>query len=147
MAGDPSKMTIWTGYFDIRTSRTGGRRVSKEASIPNPTLDAIVWAARDAGITKMKRDAEVSHPARPYAKEGRLILSSADAKNSTGADSKEGVIQSIGHRLRSQYKASKSTDGSASPGKKPQRGGAQRSQRKSFKGKSSGQKKKKFGRR
>jgi hypothetical protein len=95
----------------------------------------------------MKRDAEVSHPARPYAKEGRLILSSADAKNSTGSDSKEGVIQSIGHRLRRQYKASKSTDGSAGPGKKPKRGGAQRSQRKSFKGKSSGQRKKKFGRR
>ena len=147
MAGDSSKMTIWTGYFDIRTSSTDGRRVPKEASIPNPTLDAIAWAARDAGITKMKRDTEVSHPARPYAKEGRLILSSADAKNSTGADSKEGVMQSIGIRLRRQYKASKSTDGSAPAGKKSQRGGAQRSQRKSFKGKSGGQRKKKFGRR
>ena len=148
MAGDPSKMTIWTGYFDIRTSRSEGRRVPKEASIPNPSLDAIAWAARDAGITKMKRDAEVSHPARPYSKEGRLILSTADAKNSTGAESKEGVMQSIGLRLRRQYNASKSEEGGAKQtSSRGKAGKQQRSQRKSFKQKPSGAShRKKFGR-
>ena len=38
MPHDASKMSIWTGYFDSRLSRSAGRRVPKEASVPNPTL-------------------------------------------------------------------------------------------------------------
>ena len=66
-------MTLWTRYFDSKLSRSEGRRVPKEASIPNPSLDALVWAARDVGLSKMKRDLEASHPSRPHSKEGRLI--------------------------------------------------------------------------
>ncbi|DAC46254.1 MAG TPA: hypothetical protein HA308_04335, partial [Candidatus Thalassarchaeaceae archaeon] len=55
MSGDPSKMTVWTGYFDSRVTRSGGRRVGKDASIPQPTLDALAWAASKVGIRKMKK--------------------------------------------------------------------------------------------
>lgn len=145
MTADKSKMIIWTRYFDSKLSRSEGRRVPKEASIPNPSLDAIVWAARDVGLSKMKRDSEASHPSRPHNNEGRLILSSKEAISVTKAESKEGVMQSIGLRLRRQFKESKNDE---SVNKKSQKKGDRqiRTQRKSFKGNTSGQRKKKFGR-
>lgn len=88
MTADKSKMTLWTRYFDSKLSRSEGRRVPKEASIPNPSLDALVWAARDVGLSKMKRDLEASHPSRPHSKEGRLILSTQEAISVTRAESK-----------------------------------------------------------
>ncbi len=145
MTADKSKMIIWTRYFDSKLSRSEGRRVPKEASIPNPSLDAIVWAARDVGLSKMKRDTEASHPSRPHNNEGRLILSTQEAISVTKAESKEGVMQSIGLRLRRQFKESKNDE---SVNKKSQKKGDRqiRTQRKSFKGNTSGQRKKKFGR-
>ena len=145
MTADKSKMIIWTRYFDSKLSRSEGRRVPKEASIPNPSLDAIVWAARDVGLSKMKRDTEASHPSRPHNNEGRLILSTQEAISVTKAESKEGVMQSIGLRLRRQFKESKNDE---SVKKKSQKKGDRqiRTQRKSFKGNTSGQRKKKFGR-
>nr|ANV81102.1 signal recognition particle protein Srp19 [uncultured Candidatus Thalassoarchaea sp.] len=145
MTADKSKMTLWTRYFDSKLSRSEGRRVPKEASIPSPSLDSIVWAARDLGLSKMKRDLEASHPSRPHLNEGRLILSTKEAISVTNADSKEGVMQSIGLRLRRQYVEAKNDE---TPNKKPQKKGDKqvRSQRKSFKGKNSGQRKKRFGR-
>ena len=118
MTADKSKMTIWTRYFDSKLSRSEGRRVPKEASIPSPSLDSIVWAARDIGLSKMKRDADASHPSRPYSKEGRLILSTKEAISLTNADSKEGVMKSIGLRLRHQYVEAKNDE---NPKMKPQK--------------------------
>ena len=145
MTADKSKMTLWTRYFDSKLSRSEGRRVPKEASIPNPSLDALVWAARDVGLSKMKRDLEASHPSRPHSKEGRLILSTQEAISVTRAESKEGVMQSIGLRLRRQFKEAKVDE---STNKKPQKKGDKqiRNQLKSFKGNTGGQRKKKFGR-
>ena len=145
MTADKSKMTLWTRYFDSKLSRSEGRRDPKEASIPNPSLDALVWAARDAGLSKMKRDLEASHPSRPHSKEGRLILSTQEAISVTRAESKEGVMQSIGLRLRRQFKEAKANE---STNKKSQKKGDKqiRNQRKSFKGNTGGQRKKKFGR-
>ncbi len=67
----------------------------KEAAISTPTLEAVAWAARAAGITRMRRKPESSHPSRPFTQEGRLEISTKDALSSTGSDSKEGVLQSI----------------------------------------------------
>ena len=104
MPHDPSKMSLWTGYFDSKLSRSSGRRVPREASVPNPTLETVAWAAKSVGISKMKRDAEASHPSRPHQQEGRLVLSTQDALNATNAGSKEGVMQSIGLKLNKQTK-------------------------------------------
>ncbi|MFL2966060.1 MAG: signal recognition particle subunit SRP19/SEC65 family protein [Candidatus Thalassarchaeaceae archaeon] len=70
MASRTEEMWVWTGYFDARLSRSEGRRVPKEAAIANPTLEAVAWAARAAGITRMRRKPETSHPSRPYSQEG-----------------------------------------------------------------------------
>ncbi|MBT4391745.1 MAG: hypothetical protein HOJ64_01045 [Euryarchaeota archaeon] len=145
MTRDPRKMRIWTRYFDSKLSRSNGRRVPREASIPNPSLDAIVWAARDAGISKMKREEDAKHPSRSFSKEGMLILSTKDALESTKAESKEGVLQSIGLRLRKNYSSSKLENKSTSINRPGNR--QKLSQRKSFKNKAkSSKRRKKIGR-
>ena len=145
MAGDPSKMTLWTGYFDSKLTRSSGRRVAKDASIPQPSLDALAWAAKKAGIRKMKKQPEASHPSRPHASEGRLVLATNDAMEATASDSKEAVMRQIGLKMRSEMMESKQEgrkDASSGPAKGDRR---KRAQRKSFKQKG-GQRKRKFGR-
>ena len=145
MPHDPSKMSVWTGYFDSKLSRSAGRRVPKEASVPNPSLETVAWAAKAVGISKMKRDTDASHPSRPHLGEGRLVLSTQDALSATSSDSKEGVMQSIGLRLHSQTKEAKEQEGKQQA-RGPSKGDRQRrAQRKSFKQKG-GQRRKKFGR-
>ena len=100
----------------------------------NPTLDGLAYAARSAGIRKMKKEEKTSHPSRPHEQEGRLWISTADALSGTGATSKEGVLQAIGtawNTQQSEIKASEKAAKISGPKTGDKRG---RSQRKSFKG-------------
>ncbi|MEE2651030.1 MAG: signal recognition particle subunit SRP19/SEC65 family protein [Candidatus Thermoplasmatota archaeon] len=145
MASRPDEMTLWTRYFDARLSRSDGRRVPKQASIPGPTLDSVVWAARSAGIRTMRQEPEASHPSRPYAKEGRLVVPPKHALEATGAQSKEGVMQAIGGILRSRMVEAKD-QGKAISNRGPAKGDRrQRAQRKSFKQRSASKRRSKFG--
>ena len=139
------EMTLWTGYFDSRLSRSDGRRVPKKASIPKPTLESVVWAARNTGIRKMRQEPEASHPSRPHASEGRLVMPPSHALEVTGASSKEGVMQEIGKvlRTRSEQAREQGKEQRRTPSKGDRR---QRAQRKSFKRRPGGKTKKKFGR-
>ena len=144
MAAKRDEMTLWTGYFDARMSRSEGRRVPKSASILRPTLDSVVWAARSAGIRKMRQEPETSHPSRPYAKEGRLVVPPSHALEVTGANSKEGVMQVIGKVLRNRSEKAKEQGKEA--GRAPAKGDRrQRAQRKSFKQKGASKRRSKFG--
>ena len=72
MANHPDRIVVWPGYFDSKTSRRSGRRVSKDRSVANPTLDGLAYAARNAGIKKMKREDGVSH--RTTFRKGRSFV-------------------------------------------------------------------------
>ena len=146
MAAKRDEMTVWTGYFDSKLSRSEGRRVPKAASIPKPTMETVVWAARSAGIRKMRQEPEASHPSRPHAKEGRLVMPPSHALEVTGASSKEGVMQAIGKvlRTRSEQAKEQGKDQVRAPSKGDRR---QRAQRKSFKQRGAGKRRSKFGRR
>ena len=133
MAYHPDRIVVWPGYFDSKISRRSGRRVSKDRAIQNPTLDGLAYAARNAGIRKMKREENTSHPSRPHAQEGRLWVSTADALAATGSDSKEGILQAIGTAWSGQQDEAKAAEKAAKvsgPKVGDKRG---RSQRKSFK--------------
>ena len=145
MAAKREEMTLWTGYFDSKISRSEGRRVPIEASIPKPSLESIVWAARSSGIRKMRQEPEASHPSRPFAKEGRLVMPPKHVFEVTGTSNKEGAMKEIGKVLRERSKQAKEQgkDVSRGPAKGDRR---RRSQRKSFKHRKGNQRKKKFGR-
>ena len=134
MVTHPDRIVVWPGYFDSKTSRRSGRRVSKDRAVVNPTLDGLAFAARSAGIRKMKREEKTSHPSRPNQQEGRLWISISDALAATGSDSKEGILQAIGSAWNSQESEAKAVEKAAKisgPKVGDKRG---RSQRKSFKG-------------
>ena len=134
MANNPERIVVWPGYFDSKTSRRSGRRVSKDRAVANPTLDGLSYAARSAGIRKMKKEEKTSHPSRPNEQEGRLWILTTDALSGTGADSKEGVLQAIGiawNEQQSEIKAAEKAAKVSGPKAGDKRG---RTQRKSFKG-------------
>ncbi len=102
VGGNPERMVLWPLYFDIRRSRSEGRRVPKNAAVPSPTLDDLARTARSLGI-RVKREAECSHPKRPWAKEGRLWVSTSDVKRTLGNDTnKEGLLLQVGKAWREQ---------------------------------------------
>jgi signal recognition particle subunit SEC65 len=80
MDHNPDRLSIWPGYFDAKTSRRSGRRVPRDSSVLKPDLDSLFYAARKVGLKKIKREEQISHPNRPYGKEGRLWVSRSGAK-------------------------------------------------------------------
>lgn len=100
MDHNPDRFAIWPNYFDSKSSRRSGRRVGKDASVPKPDLDGLLWAARSVGLRKMKREDGTSHPSRPHAKEGRLWISCKAAATDIGTANKEEVMQIIGTKWR-----------------------------------------------
>ena len=143
MDHNPDRICVWPGYFDLKSSRRSGRRVPKDASVLKPDLEGLFMAARQVGLKKIKREENISHPQRPNSREGRRWVSSAGAKDSIGANTKEELLQLIGGQWRQiqrdQRKADKQQ--SASPPKAGDR--RARAQRKSPANQSGGFKKRK----
>jgi signal recognition particle subunit SEC65 len=104
------RLSVWPGYFDIRVSRRGGRRVPKDSSVIKPDLEGLFMAARKVGLKKMKREENTNHPKRPHSGEGRLWVSRAGAKQSIGANSKEELLQLIGGEWRQIQRDAKDAD-------------------------------------
>ena len=100
MDHNPDRICVWPGYFDLKSSRRSGRRVPKDASVLKPDLEGLFMAARQVGLKKIKREENISHPQRPNSREGRLWVSSAGAKDSIGAGTKEELLQLIGGQWR-----------------------------------------------
>ncbi|MFZ9048060.1 MAG: signal recognition particle subunit SRP19/SEC65 family protein [Poseidonia sp.] len=147
MDHNPDRICVWPGYFDLKLSRRGGRRVPKDAAVVKPDLEGLFMAAREVGLRKIKREESTSHPRRPHGREGRLWVSASGAKEAIGAGSKEEVLQLIGGQWRQmQRDERKATEAATARGPKTgdRRARSQRKntqQRSSFK-KRSGFKKK-----
>jgi signal recognition particle subunit SEC65 len=107
MDHNPDRLCVWPGYFDIKLSRRSGRRVPKDAAVVKPDLEGLFMAAREVGLRKIKREDGTSHPSRPHAREGRLWVSAAGAKESIGASSKEELLQLIGGQWRQMQRDKK----------------------------------------
>ena len=103
MEHNSDKIALWPGYFNSKSTRTAGRRVPADSSVPNPDLEGLLWAARKVGITKMKREEGISHPKRPNLKEGRLWVSISAASKVLGTGNKEEMMQIIGGVWKESY--------------------------------------------
>ena len=80
----------------------------------------------------MRQEPEASHPSRPHAKEGRLVMPPSHVFEVTGTSSKEGAMQAIGTALNRRSKEAKEQGKETSRG--PAKGDRRRrAQRKSFK--------------
>ena len=72
--------TVYPCYFDSSLSRKEGRRVSAGKAVSQPNLSRISRAAKAAGLSVAEENASASHPARWYAREGRLVVDYAGSK-------------------------------------------------------------------
>jgi signal recognition particle subunit SRP19 len=82
---------IWPTYFDSSLTRSEGRRVPKALAIADPTAKKIIEAVRNLGLNSVV-EPEASHPARPWKKEGRILVETKASKPQT--------IAQIARRLR-----------------------------------------------
>lgn len=140
---NPDRIVLWPGYFNIKLSRKQGRRVSKDSAVSDPTLDTLALAARNVGLTKMKREADTPHPKRASQKEGRLWLSKKDLTATLGTTSKEETMQVIAKKWRAKQREMKEQEVAAKKAG-PKTGDKQaRSQRKQVKAKGPKRQKKK----
>ncbi len=141
MEHNPDRLCVWPGYFDSKSSRRGGRRVPRDASVSKPDLEGLANAAKQLGIRKMKREEGVSHPQRPHLSEGRLWISAKGAEEHVGASTKEELLQLIGGQWREMQNSAKIAEQKAleerpKPGQtwaknqRKSKSGQQRSQRK-----------------
>ncbi|MBO5002829.1 signal recognition particle subunit SRP19/SEC65 family protein [Methanocorpusculaceae archaeon] len=72
--------TIYPCYFDVSLTRKEGRRVAKSEAVPQPNLSRLARAAKSAGLAVAEEDTSKSHPARWFAREGRLVIDFAGSK-------------------------------------------------------------------
>jgi len=81
---------LYPSYFDIRLSRSKGRRVPKQLAVKNPNLDELIKAASPLGEVLVER--EKARPSRWYRREGRILIKYEG--------SKEDLLKKVGQNLR-----------------------------------------------
>ena len=80
---DGNQLVIWPSYFEQSLSRGSGRRVSQSHTREKPpTLEEIAKAAKSLGLNPVIEKA-VAHPARPWKKEGRVLVDKKGSKQKT----------------------------------------------------------------
>lgn len=85
------KLRIWPVYFDIRYSRSGGRRVSRNQAIRDPKIEDIEKAALKLGLNPILQ-AGAAYSQYPWRKTGVILV---DKKGS-----KTEIIKKIAVELR-----------------------------------------------
>lgn len=67
---------IWPAYLDAEKTRAEGRRVPKDAAVPDPTVDEIAKAVQQVGYDAVI-EREKTYP-REYEPRGRVVVKGAE---------------------------------------------------------------------
>ncbi len=84
-------MVLYPSYFDASKSRQEGRRVPKALAVNSPSLEELRDAAKRLGH-RVEVEEDVSHPSRPWAEEGRVLI--------LGGGKKTALIGSIAREIK-----------------------------------------------
>jgi signal recognition particle subunit SRP19 len=76
------KTVLWPSYVDSSRSRKGGRKISKNIGVLNPTLAEMQGAALKLGM-KPEADADAIHPSSHWRKTGRILVQKKGTKTQT----------------------------------------------------------------
>jgi signal recognition particle subunit SRP19 len=87
---DDSMYIIWPEYFDSNLSKSRGRRVPKNLSVPSPDIEDIFKIAKKMGLSPVL-EKEKSHPSRWIHNNGRIKVSKRHSKTQ--------VLKMIGESL------------------------------------------------
>ena len=83
---------LYPEYFDSGISRHHGRKVSKELSIPSPTLDELNECARKIDLSPVK-EVDIAYPGFWWKKRGRLLVRKEWSKSETLARMAKQLIE------------------------------------------------------
>jgi len=73
------KLRIWPAYFDIRYSRSKGRRIPRDKAIRDPKIDDIEKAASKLGL-KPVLQAGKAYSKYPWKRTGVLLVDKKGSK-------------------------------------------------------------------
>jgi signal recognition particle subunit SRP19 len=85
------KIRIWPAYFDIRYSRSEGRRVPRDRAIRDPKLDDLEKVSNKLGLNPIIQP-EKRYSRKPWKRSGVVLV---DKKGS-----KTEIIKNIAKSLR-----------------------------------------------
>ncbi|MCS7110136.1 MAG: signal recognition particle subunit SRP19/SEC65 family protein [Candidatus Caldarchaeum sp.] len=83
---------LWPVYFDAKSSREAGRRVSLSLAVTRPSVEDLLMVCRKLGFDVEKVDA--SHPRTWYRKSGYVVVK--DVRRI----SKQDLIKKVAEELR-----------------------------------------------
>ncbi len=67
-----NEVVLWTVYFDSSRSRSAGRRLPKNLSVPSPNIEMLEKAVENLGL-KYEVFPEAAYSRRPWVKSGFII--------------------------------------------------------------------------
>ncbi|MDE1769802.1 MAG: hypothetical protein KGI28_04525 [Thaumarchaeota archaeon] len=78
---DYEHVVVWLDYFNKNITMKMGRRVSREKSIFDPSLNELITAAKAAGLEPTETNDQARFPRRPYVRSGYITLAKARPKS------------------------------------------------------------------
>jgi len=80
---DYEHIVVWLDYFNKNIPKKMGRRVSREKSVFDPSLNELVSAAKAAGLEPTETNDQVRFPRRPFVRSGYITLAKVQPKSKT----------------------------------------------------------------
>ena len=81
---DYDHQIVWLDYFNKNLSRKKGRRVSKNISVYDPTMQELIDASKTLELDFSEEDInnQARYPRRAFVKSGYIMISKRDKKSS-----------------------------------------------------------------
>ena len=81
---DYDHQIIWLDYFNKNLSRKKGRKVSKNISVYDPTMQELIGASKTLELDFSEEDInnQARYPRRAFVKSGYIMISKRDKKSS-----------------------------------------------------------------
>ena len=81
---DYDHQIIWLDYFNKNLSRKKGRKVNKNISVYDPTMQELIGASKTLELDFSEEDLnnQARYPRRAFVKSGYIMISKSDKKSS-----------------------------------------------------------------
>jgi signal recognition particle subunit SRP19 len=81
---DYDNQIIWLDYFNKNLSRKKGRKVSKNISVYDPTMQELIGASKTLELDFLEEDInnQARYPRRAFVKSGYIMILKKDKKSS-----------------------------------------------------------------
>lgn len=80
---DYDHQIVWLDYFNKNLSRKKGRKVSKNISVYDPTMQELIGASKTLKLDFLEEDInnQARYPRRAFVKSGYIMISKKDKKS------------------------------------------------------------------